>query len=196
MIGTFYEPDFVLIDPVFMNTLPEEEIKNGFGEIIKYALLTEDIYELLRESEERLNVELIRRCVEFKTEIVQKDLKENDIRRILNLGHTVAHGIEKLSNYKIKHGEAVSIGLMVNSMIAEDIFGFDSTITRDLLDKFDLPCQHDFSSDKILDSMRDDKKNWFDETVMILPKSIGEVEIKEVNDELILSALEKTKRGL
>jgi len=195
MIGTFYEPDFVLIDPVFMNTLSEEEIKNGFGEIIKYALLTEDIYELLRESEERLNVELIRRCVKFKTEIVQKDLKENDIRRILNLGHTVAHGIEKLSNYKIKHGEAVSIGMMVNSMIAEDIFGFDSTITGNLLDKFDLPSQHDFTPERLLDSMGNDKKNWFDETIMILPKDVGEVEIKEVSDELLLNGLRKAKRS-
>ncbi len=195
MIGTFYTPDFVLIDPVFMETLPEEEIKNGLGEIIKYALLTDNVYELLQENCKRTDEELIRRCVEYKKEIVQKDLKENDIRRILNLGHTVAHGLEKLSNYEIKHGEAVSIGMMVNSLIAEDIFGFDSTLTRDLLDKFDLPSQHNFTPEKLLDSMRDDKKNWFDEMVMILPKDVGEVEIKEVSDELILSGLRKTKRS-
>ncbi|MFP4001876.1 MAG: 3-dehydroquinate synthase [Thermoplasmata archaeon] len=195
MIGTFYEPDFVLIDPVFLETLPEEEIRNGFGEIIKYGLLTEDVYELLRENGRSLDVKLIRRCVEFKRDIVRKDLEENDIRRVLNLGHTVGHGIEKLSNYEIKHGEAVSIGLMVNSIIAEDMFGFDPSITKELLDRFDLPSQHDFAPEKILGSMRDDKKNWFDETVMVLPKSIGEVEIKEVGDELILKSLRKTKRS-
>ncbi|MGM0510966.1 MAG: 3-dehydroquinate synthase [Thermoplasmatota archaeon] len=194
MIGTFYTPDFVLIDPVFMETLPEEEIKNGYGEIIKYSLLTEDVYDLLQERDERTNVELIRRCIEFKTEIVQKDLKENDIRRVLNLGHTVAHGIEKMSNYEIKHGEAVSIGLMVNSIIAEDIYDFDATITRELLERFDLPRKHNLSPEEILDLMREDKKNWFDEIVMILPKGIGEVEVKEVNDELILSGLRRTKR--
>lgn len=195
MIGTFYTPDFVLIDSVFMETLPEEEIKNGLGEIIKYALLTEDVYELLQKIEKRTDVELIRRCVEYKKEIVQNDLKVNDIRRILNLGHTVAHGIEKVSNYEIKHGEAVSIGLMVNSIIAEDIYDFDPTVTEDLLDRFDIPYQHDLTPEKILASMRDDKKNWFDEIVMILPKNVGDVEIKEVSDELILNGLEKTKRG-
>lgn len=195
MIGTFYEPDFILIDPVFMETLPEEEIKNGFGEIIKYALLSGDIYELLQENDERTDVELIRRCVEFKTKIVQEDLREADLRRILNLGHTIAHGIEKLSNYEIKHGEAVSIGLMVNSLIAEDMYGHDPSATEDMLDRFDLPRQHDLSPKEILDSMRGDKKNWFDDIVMVLPKDIGEVEVKRVNDEFILNGLRRTQRS-
>ena len=195
MIGTFYKPDFVLIDPVFLETLPEEEVKNGFGEVLKYALLSGDIYDTLQERDEKTDMELIRRCVEYKKLIVQKDLKENDIRRILNLGHTVGHGIEKLSDYKIKHGEAVSIGMMVNSMIAEDIFGFDPNVTRNLLDKFDLPSQHDFTPERLLDSMRNDKKNWFDETVIILPKDVGEVEIKEASDELLLNGLGKAKRS-
>lgn len=195
MIGTFYEPDLILIDPVFMETLPEEEIKNGFGEVIKYALLSGDIYDILQENDERTDVELIRRCVKFKTKIVREDLRETDIRRILNLGHTVAHGIEKLSNYEIKHGEAVSIGLMVNSLIAEDMYGFDPSLTKEMLDRYDLPRQHDLLPKEILESMRDDKKNWFDEIVMILPKNIGEVEVKRVNDELILNGLRRTHRS-
>ncbi|MFP4051848.1 MAG: 3-dehydroquinate synthase [Thermoplasmata archaeon] len=195
MIGTFYEPDLILIDPVFMETLPEEEIKNGFGEVIKYALLSGDIYDILQENDERTDVELIRRCVKFKTKIVREDLRETDIRRILNLGHTVAHGIEKLSNYEIKHGEAVSIGLMVNSLIAEDMYGFDPSLTKEMLDRYDLPRQHDLLPKEILESMRDDKKNWFDEIVMILPKNIGEVEVKRVKDELILNGLRRTHRS-
>ncbi|MFO7793177.1 MAG: 3-dehydroquinate synthase [Candidatus Saliniplasma sp.] len=195
MIGTFYKPDFVLIDPVFMDTLPEDEIKNGFGEILKYALLTEDVYEKLQEDNECIDIDLIKRCVEYKVDIVQKDLTESGIRRVLNLGHTVGHGIEKLSGYEVKHGEAVSRGLMVNSLIAEELYGFDPSITRDLLERYGLPYQHDFSPETILDSMRDDKKNWFDETVLILPKEVGEVEIKEVSDELIIRCLKETKEG-
>ncbi|MFW6065049.1 MAG: 3-dehydroquinate synthase [Candidatus Natronoplasma sp.] len=195
MIGTFYEPDFVLIDPVFIGTLPEEEIKNGFGEILKYALLTEDVYDLLQGNIESIDVDLIKSCVKYKIDIVQKDLREKGLRRVLNLGHTVGHGIEKLSEYEVKHGEAVSKGLMVNSLIAEDLYGFDPYITMDLLERYGLPYQHDLSPEAILESARDDKKNWFDETIMVLPKKVGEVEIKEVSDELILRCLKETKRS-
>ena len=195
MIGTFYEPNFVLIDPVFMDTLPEEEIKNGFGEILKYALLSGDVYKKLREDDESIDVDLIKRCVEYKTDIVQEDLRESGLRRVLNLGHTVGHGIEKLSEYGVKHGEAVSIGLMVNSLIAQEVYGFDPSITRDLLERYGLPHQHDLPPEAILDCMRDDKKNWFDETILILPKKVGEVDIKEVSDELIIRCLKETKEG-
>lgn len=201
MIGTFYEPDFVLIDTHFLETLPREEVKNGLGEVLKYALLSSEIYELVQESKKvnderkKIDIELIQSCVHYKTKIIQEDLRENNIRRVLNLGHTVAHGIEKMSNYGMKHGKAVSRGLMVNSFIAEEIYDFDPSITKNLLDKFDLPCQHDFSPRNILDSMWDDKKNWFEKMVMVLPKNIGEVEIKEVSEKLILEGLRKARRS-
>lgn len=195
MIGTFYEPDFVLIDPIFLRTLPEEEIENGFGEVIKYAHLSEDIYDLVKKSEEIEYMELIERCADYKTGIVNKDLQERDTRRLLNMGHTIAHGIEKTSSFEIKHGNAVARGLFTNSLIAEEVYGFDPSVTRNLLKRFDMPVFHDQPPEEILQEIRKDKKNWYDDIVLILPEEVGKVKIIEVEEEVILDALERTRRG-
>ncbi len=195
MIGTFYEPDFVLIDPIFLRTLPEEEIDNGFGEVIKYSLLSKDIYDLVKKSEEIEFMGLIERCVDYKKGIVNKDLQERDTRRLLNMGHTIAHGIEKTSSFEIKHGNAVARGLFTNSLIAEEVYGFDPSVTRNLLKRFDMPVFHDQPPEEILQVIRKDKKNWYDDIVLILPEEVGKVNIAEVEEEVILDALERTKRG-
>ncbi|MFW6040961.1 MAG: 3-dehydroquinate synthase [Thermoplasmatota archaeon] len=196
MVGTFYEPDFVLIDTVFLNTLPREELQNGFGEVIKYGLLTNQVKKLLLKNTDRKSINLIEKCVEYKDDVVQRDLEERGIRRVLNLGHTVGHAIEKLSNYSIKHGNAVSIGLMVNSLISEEIYGFDSSITSELFKKYDMPLSHDFSPKDILEAMKDDKKNWYEDIVLVLLRDVGDIEIENVDHDIILNALEKTKKSV
>ena len=119
IIGTFYQPKFVLIDPEFFETLPKEEKICGLGEIIKYAYLTdENFYSFVKNNLakiETLDKSIIERVIlssiKFKSNVVVEDEKEGGLRKILNLGHTFAHAIEVEQNHKLKHGEAVIIGI-------------------------------------------------------------------------------------
>ena len=189
IIGTFYPSNFVLIDPETLKTLPEVEILNGFGEVVKYGILDSRVYEKLKSFRE-INEELIRECVNVKLRIVKEDLRESGKRRILNLGHTVGHAIEKVSNYRVKHGFAVAIGLMASALIAEKINGFDSGKVEELLDRFGLPKRHNFEPKELLKAMKIDKKAWYGRLVFILPEDIGKVTIREVDEKIVLAVLE------
>lgn len=120
IIGSFYQPKFVTIDTDFLKTLPEEEIICGLGEIVKYGLLIgDDFFESIKKNlnkllkaETKLLTGVIEECIKFKAGIVEKDEKEESgLRKVLNLGHTFAHAVEVQQNHKIKHGQAVIIGL-------------------------------------------------------------------------------------
>ncbi|GAB6101757.1 3-dehydroquinate synthase [Thermococcus atlanticus] len=192
IIGTFYLPNFVLIDPETLKTLPEVEIVNGFGEVVKYGILDSGVYEKLK-SFRKIDEGLIRECVNVKLRIVEEDLRESGKRRILNLGHTAGHAIEKVSDYRIKHGFAVSIGLMASALIAEKISGFDSGKVEELLDRFDLPKRHSFEPKELLKAMKIDKKAWYGRLVFILPEEIGRVTIREVDEKVVLAVLKAMK---
>jgi len=189
IIGTFSLPNFVLIDPETLKTLPEVEISNGFGEVVKYGILDSGVYEKLRSFKE-IDEGLIRECVNAKLRIVEEDLRESGKRRILNLGHTVGHAVEKASNYRIKHGFAVAIGLMASALIAEKINGFNSGKVEELLDRFGLPKRHSFEPKELLEAMRVDKKAWYGRLVFVLPEDIGKVAIREVDEKVVLAVLE------
>ncbi len=191
-IGTFYLPNFVLIDPENLKTLPKIEILNGFGEIIKYVILDRNVFNKLN-SLKNLDEELIKECVNVKLKIVKEDLRERGKRRVLNLGHTVGHAIEKVSGYRIKHGFAVSIGLMASALIAEKINGFDSGIVEKLLEKFELPKKHSLDSKKLLKAMKSDKKSWYGKLTFVLPEEIGKVSIENVSERTVLKVLEELK---
>ncbi len=188
IIGTFYMPDFVLIDPELLKTLPRIELLNGLGEVVKYGVLDSGLYRKLISFRE-VDESLIRECVDIKLRIVEEDLRENGRRRILNLGHTVGHAVEKVSGYKMKHGFAVAIGLMASALIAEKVSGFDSGKVEELLDKFGLPKSHNFEPEELLKSMKIDKKAWYGRLVFILPEDIGKVTIREVDEKTVLAVL-------
>ncbi|EHR78709.1 3-dehydroquinate synthase [Thermococcus litoralis DSM 5473] len=192
MIGTFYLPNFVLIAQETLSTLPEEEIRNGLGEVAKYALLDRNIYALTRNFE-GINETLIKECALFKAEVVEKDLIEGGLRRMLNLGHTAGHAIEKLSGYRIKHGLAVSMGLMVASKVGEELYGFDSGKAEELLGRLGLPTGHPFRAKEILEEMRLDKKAWYGRITFVIPVEIGDVVVEEVDEAVLKRALEATR---
>ena len=196
MIGTFKKPDFILIDPDTLKTLPFEEMRNGFGELVKYGVLNKDIFNVLFElNNVDINIDLIEKCVEYKKKIVREDLMERNTRRLLNLGHTVGHSIERLSDYDINHGNAISVGLYVNSLIGEQLFNFDANITKKMLSKYGLPHTHNFSPEKILSNMKNDKKNWYNEAIMVIPKDVNEMEIMNVEEDLVIETLSKTRES-
>ena len=121
VIGAFYQPCEVLIDPAFLSTLPDREIKCGFGEIVKYAALSGEIFDLLENNHARWTdlaflESLIPLCVEYKARVVERDEKETGERRCLNIGHTTGHAIELSTG--LSHGESVLYGMLLESKMA------------------------------------------------------------------------------
>ncbi len=126
LIGAFYQPHAVYIDPQTLKTLPDKELSNGMAEVIKYAAILDlRLFEyLMLESEKILQrdktalTKIIRRCCELKRSVVEKDEREKNLRRILNFGHTIGHALERASNYTLSHGEAVAIGMLAETKIS------------------------------------------------------------------------------
>lgn len=198
IIGTFYPPNVVLIDPQTLQTLPREEYLNGLAEVAKYGIIMDrNFFEYLEENaravlaqDKDIVTNIVKRCVMLKVQVVEEDLRESDKRRILNLGHTIGHGIESASNYRIKHGFAVSVGIVVCCLIAEKLLGFRETDrVIGLLETLGLPTRHNLDPKRIMEAIKVDKKAWYGRQVMILPERIGSVRIMEVPEDLILEAL-------
>jgi 3-dehydroquinate synthase len=124
MIGAIYQPKRVYIDPSFLQSLPQEELKNGIAEMIKHAIIADkEYFEFLEKNQSQIFVspfleKAIVESVRIKKAIVEEDEREAGKRAFLNFGHTVGHALEKLSGYTLAHGEAVSIGMMMESKMA------------------------------------------------------------------------------
>ncbi len=121
IVGAFYQPCEVLVDPTFLKTLPPREIKCGVGEIVKYAALSGEIFDVLEKNTDKLTdltflTELIVACIQHKASVVQADEKESGERRSLNVGHTTGHAIELTSG--LSHGESVLYGMLFETRMA------------------------------------------------------------------------------
>ena len=149
LIGAFYQPAAVFSDIRYLRTLPRDEFINGLAEVIKYAVILEpsliDFLENHRERilarEEDTLLEIVSLCVSLKIRVVEKDEKEVGYRSILNFGHTVGHAIEKLTDYRTKHGMAVATGMRVALKLSHQLLGYPfSQVQRicRLLDGFEL----------------------------------------------------------
>jgi len=186
MVGVFSQPQFVVCDASLLATLPKREFRAGLAEVIKTAILGDaELFEILEKSSfdalrnnNKLLEEIITRCVRIKASIVAEDEREGGRRRILNLGHTIAHAIEK-STSNFSHGEAVAIGLyhitcsalkqaLIEKNSADRIFtlikqyGFDTTIP--------------INTKQLLEAIEGDKKRNGDSLHLIFPTAIGSVE--------------------
>ncbi|MCB1107838.1 MAG: 3-dehydroquinate synthase [Chlamydiia bacterium] len=127
LIGTFYPPVEIFADLSTLNTLPDPEMLSGSAEVIKYGLISErSILSTLEENIEKwkqrdlpLLKKVIHECAHIKKKVVESDQKEEGKRRILNFGHTVGHAIETLEEYTLSHGEAIAIGMIVETLISQ-----------------------------------------------------------------------------
>lgn len=205
LLGAFYQPKMVLIDPNTLKTLPNKEIKSGLGEVVKYAYIEKNaslnfdenatLLEFLSSNSFDENVEhIIAKSVQIKANVVSKDEKESGLRQILNLGHTFAHPVEKISNFKITHGEAVAVGLMFAfelsyklNLINEE----DKKKALSLLEKFELGQKlgKKFSPNNMFELMKSDKKVQNAEINFVLPISTTEVTMKSDIDELLVKEI-------
>ncbi len=197
LVGAFKQPAAVLIDPTILGTLPEAEYRSGLAEVIKHGIISDiDLFTALENATLPLsNLEsLLTQAVQVKIKIIQEDPFEHDRRAVLNLGHTFAHAIELVSQYQIRHGEAVALGLVAAANLAHDLQLCDGNLAKriaHLLTKFQLPTSlSKFSPDAIYDAMLHDKKKQKETLRFILPKALGDVAIVEVEaKDAVLKAI-------
>ncbi len=187
MIGNIKQPSFIFYDFALLNTLPKEEIINGFAEIIKHACIKDqkmfkylesyDLLKLIKSNTELYN--LIQQNALLKTEVVKRDEKENGERKLLNFGHTLGHAIENM--YQLSHGHSVSIGMVYACKISENNIGFKETNrVIDLLKKYELPTEFKFNALEVFENMKKDKKKENDRMNYILLKKIGSGYIESI----------------
>lgn len=203
LIGAFYQPDAVFIDVNLLKTLPEREIKTGCGEIVKYGIIQDaDFFDYLEENADKiLNLDdevtkkIITTSVKIKADVVSKDEREGDLRRILNFGHTVGHAVEKETHFKAyNHGEAVAIGMVAAMKIGEKLNLIDKRDTlrvESLLKKLQLPVRTaKVTLEGIKKSMLHDKKTINGKINFVLPVKIGEVIVKnDIPEEIVDEAV-------
>ncbi len=190
LIGSFYDPQAVFIDFKFLKTLPDVEFTNGLAEVLKASIIRDkNLFELLMTKDirdEEVLKKVIKRSVEIKTEIVENDMKESNLRQLLNFGHTFGHAIEKLSDFTVKHGFGVSIGMAMISkayykmgIISKDIYDNINL----LIEKYNLPKECSYSADELYFEVLKDKKSNGEMINLIYPKEIGNAEIHKVSKE-------------
>src|SRR5690606_3988091 len=142
LVGAFKQPDAVIIDPEILETLPQPEWRNGMAEVIKHGLLADPVLlDTSLHNRERA-AELVRRAVQVKVDVVQQDPYEKGIRAHLNLGHTFAHAIEQVTQYRWPHGEAVGVGLLAAAQLSSVLSMCDSGLpemVEDILATTGLP---------------------------------------------------------
>ena len=182
LVGAFKQPERVIIDADVLSTLPEEIFKEGMGEAVKYAFLDKKIYDLMQSDYKA--EELISLCVRYKAEIVEKDEFESGERKLLNLGHTVAHGVEKLSGYELPHGKAVALGLKTCVYGAVKRNSIDKTTGEELIlfiEKNTAAGELPFKIKDIVGQAVYDKKRSGDTISIAEFKGIGKVAVTETN---------------
>ena len=193
-VGTFYQPEEVIVDPLFLKTLPEKEIRCGLGEIIKYGALNGQIFNKLKENESNLKnfaflEDITYDCILHKAKVVEQDEHDlNGIRKTLNLGHTTGHAFELFFRRK-SHGEYVLIGMAYELYIAQKLGICGGQYAKDLYNLIlcalkNVPTYDDL--EKAAAFALHDKKNEDDNVSLIVPKCLGQsAEIKLTLNEYI-----------
>ncbi|MBI5493335.1 MAG: 3-dehydroquinate synthase [Deltaproteobacteria bacterium] len=204
LIGSFYQPKAVFIDPDVLKTLDKREVRAGLAEVVKYGVIRDKgFFEFLENSSGKLTglgpeiEEAIERSCAIKADVVGKDETETGLRSMLNFGHTFGHAIEALSGYgSFRHGEAVSIGMVMASSLSVAL-GLCApsveTRVKALFNSLGLPVDPPLIPvDKWIESMKLDKKVKEGKIRFILTEDIGRVALREVREEELRAFL----RGL
>jgi len=207
LVGTFYHPRVVLIDPTVLKTLPDREFRAGLYEAVKCGVIG-NIELFLRFEQNRARILkrdptelewLIAQSVRLKAEVVSADEHEGGLRRVLNLGHTIGHALEAETGYRrLLHGEAVAWGMIAAAHIARSVGRTDSVTAGRIADAVlslgRLP-QVNVSTRRVLARLRNDKKTQDGVVHFILPREIGKVEVaSDVPENAIAQSLEELRR--
>lgn len=198
-MGSIRQPEFILYDARFLDTLPQQEWSNGFAEIIKYACLFDsalldelaqhdlDYYKQYTPAMQAI----ITQCVDWKNKVVMADEQESGMRKLLNFGHTLAHAIE--NQYDIPHGAAVGIGSVFACYVSERKLGLAPAVTATLkvtLSQYQLPSHYDIDISKTMELLGMDKKRDHDHIDYVLLHAAGKPEIVPLPISYIQECLE------
>ncbi len=201
LVGSFYQPQCVLIDPNVLRELPVAELLNGLAEVIKYGVIYDaDFFNFLATNRQGiLDLDMpiveavIAHCCTIKAEVVAADEREADLRRILNYGHTLGHAVEAASKFTIAHGSAVSIGMVaVNTIaVAKSLLSAErAEKVRDLLEAYGLPVvvPPELDRPQMKSFLLTDKKTVDGKPFFVVPTQIGKVFITDDVDESLIDA--------
>lgn len=191
IVGAFYQPKKVLIDPELLNSLPDRQISNGLAEAIKVALTSDkELFDIFENKDIKENIdEIIVRSLNIKKSVVEQDEKESGIRKILNFGHTVGHGIESSNTQGLYHGECVALGLV--PMCSETI----RPRVINVLKKCNLYNLVDFDWNKISEVMFHDKKADGDTVSVTVVNEVGNCEIVTMKCSHIIEMAQECLKG-
>ena len=178
LMGAFHQPVLVVCDPACLDTLPESEMACGWAEIIKYAVLRADPLLPMLEADitDAALEEIISTCVAIKRDIVSEDEFEAGSRALLNLGHTVGHAVERVTDYGVTHGRAVGIGMAVifRGCVRAGLCDPQALpVLEHLLEKFGLTGLCPYDAEALLEAARSDKKSAGSAITLILPEAFG-----------------------
>lgn len=176
IVGAFYQPKAVIIDPEVLKTLPHRQIANGLAEAVKMALTSDgELFEIFERGEVLQNIDtVIERSLRIKKAVVEEDEKESGVRRILNFGHTLGHGIEGVSLGKLYHGECVALGMI--PMCAPDV----RTRLIAVLQSIGLPTKVEGDLEMILKLTTHDKKCERNSVNVVFVDSVGSYRIEKM----------------
>jgi 3-dehydroquinate synthetase len=192
VVGAFYQPKKVLIDPCLLASLPDRQIANGLAEALKVALTSDgELFSILEEGniEKELD-EIIRRSLLVKKAVVEQDEREAGLRRVLNFGHTVGHGIESTNKEGLYHGECVALGML--PMLGEALRPRVVCVLR-ALGLYRTP---DYDWDKIRAAMLHDKKADGATVSVVTVEEIGSFRIEKMPTSLVVERAKHVLEGL
>ncbi len=200
LVGAFHPPRLVLADPEVLTTLPEEEFRNGMAEVVKHGVIGDPaLFALARRGGRAALTAAVARAMAVKIRIIEADPYEGGRRAALNLGHTIGHGVEAASGFRLRHGEAVAIGMVAEARLAARL-GLAAPALADeiaaALQTWRLPTTipADLSAEAIWQAMRHDKKKAAGHLRFALPVRVGEVRVGvKAAEEAVRAALAATR---
>jgi len=208
LVGAFYPPRLVLADPSALHSLPDRELRGGLAEVIKHGVIGDEaLFALCANGWQAVKENfdaIIRQGMAVKLKVIDEDPYERGLRQALNLGHTVGHGVELASDFRLSHGEAVSIGTVAEARLAESEGLAEEGLAAQIaavLAGIGLPVATpaDLSFERIIRAMQHDKKRAGGIVRFALPARVGEVRVGVIIEDWqkqVLEHLAKEREGL
>jgi 3-dehydroquinate synthetase len=199
LVGAFKQPELVLIDPDVLATLPGAEFRSGLAEVVKAGIIGDPLLfrQLMGDGPGTL-AEMIAASVRVKADVVQRDPYEMGDRAWLNLGHTFGHALELVSGFTLRHGEAVSIGMVAAAALSERLGTCEPGMVerlREMLGRLGLPTSYAFDEDAVLAAMATDKKRRGRSLRFVVIERIGKAALVEgVGEQLVHHALSAVRQ--
>jgi 3-dehydroquinate synthase len=204
MIGAFHQPEAVIYDLDYLKTLPEQEVRSGFAEVIKHSLISDENFYLwlkheinsLNEINDSQMLEFLTKGILIKGTYVAEDEKEKGVRAFLNFGHTLGHAIEAEAGYgKVTHGEAVAIGMSFALKLSKDLLGlnFDAAAFILWLKKlgYNTSIPKELERERLVERMKQDKKAVSGTIRFVLLEKVGKPALIEVDEKTLMMNLKK-----